>query len=137
MIERASPSYTPSRKWGGVSAREAADGRNRWREFLGALAVSLTQIIVRDGERSPVPLDLRHTLATLRRAGFPVDGATAQAMADAFVIQFNALLDASIPRRRVAIAIGVQGSIESLERLIDDQQADGARAWRHRSGGDA
>jgi len=136
VIERARP-YTPSRAWGATALRNVADCRNRWRALLARGADLFEAIIIRDGERSPVPLDLRHDLASICGEGFPVEGATAQAVAAAYRDLFAALTDASIPRRRVAIAIALKGVGEALESLIDDQQAQDASAWRHRPGGDA
>lgn len=137
MIDRAPRPYAPSRAWGPSATRESADCRNRWRAVLARVTQTAGVVITRDGERSPVPGDVRHDLATVWSDGFPVEGATAQAVAEAFRIQFTALLDASIPRRRVAIALAIKGSVDALEALIDDAQNDAARAWRGQSGGDA
>jgi hypothetical protein len=136
VIDRANP-YTPSRAWGASASRLNADCRNRWRGVLARFAQLVDLVVVRDGERSPVPLDLRHDLATALSEGFPVEGATAQVVARAGRDLFAALIDASIPRRRVAIAIALKGVVEALEALIDDQQAQDASAWRRRPGGDA
>jgi hypothetical protein len=137
VIDRAARPYTPSRAWGARATRESADCRNRWRAVLARVSETLGLIVIRDGERSPVPLDLRHDLATVGAEGFPVEGATAQVVATVLRDLFAALIDASLPRRRVAIAIALKGVVDALEALIDDQQTLDAKAWRGRPGGDA
>src|SRR4051794_20626050 len=98
VTDRTARPYIPSRAWGANAVRDSADSRNRWRAALVRVAQLCDVVITRDGERSPVLPDVRHAVATAGAEGFPVEGAVAQAVAQAFRIQFTALLDATIPR---------------------------------------
>ena len=135
MSDWARAHHSPGRAWGKTAVR-GADNRNQWRGLLKDVGELARRIVLADGERSPVPIDLRHQLAGLERLTFQVEGAAAQAMAAAFRLQASALIDATIPRRRVAIALGLAGSVEALNTLMDDQQLREAAVWRGRSGGD-
>ena len=135
MSDRARAHLNPGRAWGKAALR-GSDNRNQWRGLLRAVGDLARRIILADGERNPVPIDLRHQLAGLDRLGFQVEGATAQAMAAAFRLQAAALIEATIPRRRAAIALGLAGSVEALDALMDDQQLREAAVWRGRAGGD-
>lgn len=135
MAERARLRYAPSRQWRRAAGVNDSGGRNRWLAMLVRVRESLAALLANDGEQ-PLSVEARGEFVAVCRSPFPVDGATPQAMADAFRIQMTALADAAIPRRRVVIGVAVQGSVEALELLIVDQQTQAADAWRGRSGGD-
>ncbi|MDB5458131.1 MAG: hypothetical protein JWP92_3716 [Caulobacter sp.] len=105
-----------------------------WPDVLTALRPVVLAVLESGGAALPVSLDLRHDIAELPRAPFPVDGASSEAMAQAFRLQARALMDVALPARRASIAIGVLGSIDALEGLISDQLAEVTNVWRKRLG---
>lgn len=105
-----------------------------WSDVLAALRPAVKATLDCGGESLSVGVDLRHDLAELSRAPFPIGEASADAMAQAFRLQARALLDVALPGRRVAIAAGVLGSIDALEGLISDQLAGVTDVWRKRLG---
>lgn len=94
-----------------------------WRAVLGQFATICGAIENSGGDEVAFPPETRRGLFDLGRLPFPVEGAGPAAMAHAFRLQAQALIDVAIPARRVAVAVGVVGSVQALEGLWHAEQA--------------
>lgn len=106
-----------------------------WRAVLEQVRAQVDWIVDTGGADGPGwPPELLRGLHDVRRVAFPIDGASGPKASGAFFLLVEALIDAALPARRVALAEGVAGAIRALEGLVHAEQARLTEVWKQRLG---
>lgn len=108
--------------------------RAQWRALAAdALAVA-GRAVETDGEQRLERFDFGHGLARIDRASFPVADASAAGLAQAFLLQCRALLNATLPRRRAVLAEALLATARAVDAVLDEEPLAAAAEMRRRLG---
>jgi len=95
----------------------------RWLALLTATADRCGLIEASGGDDPGFPPEFKRAFYDIKTVAFPVEGSAPDQMAKAFLTQLQALVDVARHDRRMAIAVGVAGSVRALEALWHAEQA--------------